>query len=372
MRLLLLRGICLVICLVPHISSAATSVFFERDSYIVENKGTVFQVKALLDGDDNQIGHQTLGEGIYSFGLALFVDGTKASVGSKENIVPVKVLDNDGFDTGLATKVIGTDYVAVAGVIGFDNLLYGPDSATSASGGTWPLIATFTITNLVFSGQSYTMHLGLIPSSHPDLWTYSLVDQTEFVPFDLKIEFGETTIHVGTPPSIATIPDQSGVTNSVMGPIPLDLVDKEWPAADLSITVVSSNPDLLPARNVTFFTQNGIRKMVLTPAENETGSSLVELSIQDDLFTVRTSFMVYVGTGEPAPPRFIEPTFGRDGSFTAGIASTPGVAILIESSTDLQSWVPFRSLQPLSSRSSFEHPEAAGLTHKFFRIKSPP
>ena len=82
-------------------------------------------------------------------------------------------------------------------------------------------------------------------------------------------------------PTISDIPDQSVGEDSVTPPIPFSVGDKETPVGNLVITASSSNPDLVPDGNVLFTGTGTTRTLVVTPAPDQFGTTIITVTVTD-------------------------------------------------------------------------------------------
>jgi subtilisin-like proprotein convertase family protein len=99
-------------------------------------------------------------------------------------------------------------------------------------------------------------------------------------------------------PTISPIPNQIvGQNRSVT--LPLFVGDIETAAGAISLTASSSNPELLPSRGIVFSGAGSTRSLILTPAANRSGETLVRIAVRDsDGGVVTTEFQLVV----QAPP----------------------------------------------------------------------
>lgn len=104
-------------------------------------------------------------------------------------------------------------------------------------------------------------------------------------------EFGPTK---STPPVISSIPYQSIWTNTDTGPIPFTIQDAETPAKELTLSAKASNPDLVPAANITFGGSGKNRTVKIKPVANRTGWSTIWIKVSDGKLSSVSSFVVNV------------------------------------------------------------------------------
>jgi hypothetical protein len=94
-------------------------------------------------------------------------------------------------------------------------------------------------------------------------------------------------------PTISVIADQKTSPGTTLGPIPFDVADDDTAAADLVVSVASSNATVLPLANIVLGGSGPNRTVTLTTAPNQEGTSTVTLRVSDgeggaaaDTFTV--------------------------------------------------------------------------------------
>jgi hypothetical protein len=91
---------------------------------------------------------------------------------------------------------------------------------------------------------------------------------------------GQFTI-VNTQPTITTIAAQTMVMNATLGPLSFTVGDAETAPASLTVSAVSSNPNLFPAGSVVLGGSGVSRNATFTPATNQSGSATIVLSVSD-------------------------------------------------------------------------------------------
>ena len=94
-------------------------------------------------------------------------------------------------------------------------------------------------------------------------------------------------------PTIGSINAQTLSEDTVLS-LPFTIDDTETVATGLSVTTVSSNQTLLPNLNLAISGTGANRILTITPAANQTGTSLVTLTVSDGAVTGTRSFLVTV------------------------------------------------------------------------------
>jgi len=145
-------------------------------------------------------------------------------------------------------------------------------------------------------------------------------------------------LSLGQLPDVATTED----TPSQSVPVRITGGEKKRP---VSFIVKSSNPHLVPEANVQFREAAHETVLVVTPAANEAGKSLISICATDGITTATQSFNVTVTAVNDAPTlsKIPDQVIPEDASmpaipFTAGDVETPAASLIItamSSDTDL-------------------------------------
>ena len=97
-------------------------------------------------------------------------------------------------------------------------------------------------------------------------------------------------------PSISDIPDQFVMVNGTNGPVPFTVDDAETDPFNLTITVGSSNTELVPTSNIVIGGVSSNRTFTITPAADQLGTTTVTISVDDGELTSSKSFLLTVST----------------------------------------------------------------------------
>ena len=180
------------------------------------------------------------------------------------------------------------------------------------------------VASVVFGGSGGTRTITITPASRQSgasTLTVTLTDGHGATESDSFV----VTVNANTPPSIANITDKTATLGSVIGPVSFAVSDAQTAAGNLTLSVSSSNPTLVPVGNVVFGGSGGTRTVTITPAAGQTGSSTLTVTLTDGQgATASDSFMVTVIA--PNTP----PTLSAivDQSVEAG-ASTEAIAFTV-------------------------------------------
>jgi hypothetical protein len=124
-----------------------------------------------------------------------------------------------------------------------------------------------------------------------------------------------TVLPVNTTPTLAaSFTNYHTLVNVALLPIPFTIGDLETPANALEVTASSSNPTIIPESNVIFGGTGTNRTVTITPAANQTGNSVITITVSDLLLSASRSFNVMVVPS--AGVVLFEPFDYPDGSLT--------------------------------------------------------
>jgi hypothetical protein len=96
------------------------------------------------------------------------------------------------------------------------------------------------------------------------------------------------------PPTISAISAQTTNEDTPLGPIAFSVSDVETPAANLTVSGVSSNTTLIPNGNITFSGSGANRTVRVVPAANQSGMALVAVVVSDGVTSTSNLFLVTV------------------------------------------------------------------------------
>ena len=106
--------------------------------------------------------------------------------------------------------------------------------------------------------------------------------------FSVRIE------RLNSPPTMSQIPDLWLLKNRLPPPIPFIIGDAESALEDLTVTVTSSSPDVLPDSGLTLAGSGAIRTLAIDPSNGRAGTSTVTLTVSDGSATASISFGVTI------------------------------------------------------------------------------
>ncbi|MFO1502083.1 MAG: tandem-95 repeat protein [Verrucomicrobiota bacterium] len=106
--------------------------------------------------------------------------------------------------------------------------------------------------------------------------------------------FVVTVRAVNDPPTIGQIGDQGISEDQTLGPIAFTVDDIDTAAGQLTINTSSSNQSLVPASAISIGGAGTARTITVTPAPNQSGSTVIGLVVSDGSLTATTRFSLKV------------------------------------------------------------------------------
>ena len=98
-------------------------------------------------------------------------------------------------------------------------------------------------------------------------------------------------------PTISDIPNQSTPTNTPTAAIPFTIGDTDTAVGSLTLSGASSNPTLVPPGNIVFGGSGASRTVTVSPANNQSGSATLTVSVSDGTNSASDTFVVTVNAG---------------------------------------------------------------------------
>lgn len=130
--------------------------------------------------------------------------------------------------------------------------------------------------------------------------TWSLYVYDFMAPDQGAIEGGwSLMIATVSPPTISGIADQSTPVNTTTPAIPFTIGDAQTAASNLVLTVISSNPGLVPTNNIVFGGSDTNRTITLTPLADQMGTATITVTVIDgDGMSTNDSFVLTVSPAQ--------------------------------------------------------------------------
>ncbi len=125
-----------------------------------------------------------------------------------------------------------------------------------------------------------------------------------------------------TPPTISDLTDKTIVQGTTLGPVSFTIGDAESPLANLTVSVFSSNPTLVPIGNVVLGGSGANRTISVTPVPGMIGNATLTVTVSDEgSLTASDSFALTVTSPPPTMPTAPAKEFsvGRDAGETSTV-----------------------------------------------------
>ncbi|MBI4661783.1 MAG: VCBS repeat-containing protein [Verrucomicrobia bacterium] len=124
------------------------------------------------------------------------------------------------------------------------------------------------------------------------------------------------TVRGNQAPTISSLADQTIPMNASTPELIFSVGDAETPAANLSVTGQSSNPELVPFGSIRFSGTGAVRSVKVSPQTNRFGTAMITVTVNDGSGgTASTSFTVKVAGRSRA--EFVEVDLDTQGDWTA-------------------------------------------------------
>ncbi|ETR67503.1 MAG: hypothetical protein OMM_11526, partial [Candidatus Magnetoglobus multicellularis str. Araruama] len=108
-------------------------------------------------------------------------------------------------------------------------------------------------------------------------------------------EFSTESSFVIGAPEISPITNQSTPENQTITTISFNITDTNTSPCSFNLTLTSSNETLIPLQNISYTCNNNQYTLTITPASNQTGTSMIAIIAQDaDTYSSTTTFELNV------------------------------------------------------------------------------
>lgn len=154
-------------------------------------------------------------------------------------------------------------------------------------------------------------------------------------------------------PAISIIPPQTINEDTVGGPVAFTVQDAETAAGSLTVTALSSNPDLIPDANLVLGGSGANRTLTFTPVANRSGTAAIALTVTDGAFgSSNLTFTVTVNAVNDVPTisaipaqTIVEDTSTGFLSFTIGDVETNAAFLSVSASSSAPQLIPNNRLE---------------------------
>ncbi|QTA90511.1 ExeM/NucH family extracellular endonuclease [Desulfonema magnum] len=143
--------------------------------------------------------------------------------------------------------------------------------------------------------------------------------------------FNITVNDLNEPPALSAIPDQTanfsiaGDTDTHVAAFTIS--DPETPAAHLTLSAESSDPELMPPENIAFTGSGTARDVTLSPMPGISGTVIITVIVSDGELSVSTDFTLTVIRGPVLEESSVEPAYDPDTPLFPGDALTYAAVI---------------------------------------------
>jgi gliding motility-associated-like protein len=154
--------------------------------------------------------------------------------------------------------------------------------------------------NIALFGDNISRTVTITPAANQTGVTTITLTVTDGVA-SASTSFQVTVTPVNDPPTITAVPNQTTGENTPTSAIAFNINDAETTAADLTVSGSSSNTTLVPNANITIEGAGGQRTVVVSPANGQSGTTIITLTVSDGTATVSTTFQLTVTSVNDAP-----------------------------------------------------------------------
>lgn len=155
-----------------------------------------------------------------------------------------------------------------------------------------------------------------------------------------NMTFTVTVNPVNDAPTLAVPGPQTAPEDTVIGPLAVTLGDLESRAADLTLTAVSSDTNLVPNANIRLGGLGADRSISISPATNQSGTATLQLVASDGAASTTNSFTVTFAASNDVPTITFIPdqTVTEDSAlvgipFTIADVETPAGSLILSASS---------------------------------------
>ncbi|HWD92918.1 MAG TPA: Ig-like domain-containing protein [Verrucomicrobiae bacterium] len=139
---------------------------------------------------------------------------------------------------------------------------------------------------------------------------------------DFSNEINYQIAGVNQPPTISSISSLSVTVGQTIAPLAFTINDPDSGPSSLILSVVSSNPGMVPNGNIVFGGSGQNRTLTITPVDGQTGGAEITVTVSDGSLTAQSSFALNI---QPVSSGNHAPTISAiaDQSINAGTAAGP-------------------------------------------------
>ncbi len=168
--------------------------------------------------------------------------------------------------------------------------------------------------SIVFGGSGANRTVTLTPATDESGSAQIVVTVTDEGTRTASTSFQVTVLAPNNPPLISEIPNQQTPMDTATAPIPFVIGDPESAVEDLTLSVSSSEPTIIPEANILLNGSGSNWTVTVTPAAGQLGVATIGISVSDGVFTTTTNFLLTVTLRD----LLVEPFDYPDGSVVDG------------------------------------------------------
>lgn len=205
--------------------------------------------------------------------------------------------------------------------------------------------------NITLGGADADRFVDIEPAANQHGLTTITITVVDPVDGPSQTSFALEVTAVNDTPTISSIPNQETIQNQPTGEIEFTVGDVETDAADLTVTAVSNEQDLVPNSNIELGGSGVNRTINVTPAEGQTGTAQITVSASDGGETGTELFTLTVNANQaptisPIPDQEID----EDAStgiigFTVDDAETPADELVVTAVSSNTTLVPKANIE---------------------------
>jgi hypothetical protein len=148
---------------------------------------------------------------------------------------------------------------------------------------------------IVFGGSASNRTVTVIPNANQSGTTTITLTVTDGGGKTAATSFLLTVLPVNTPPTLSSsFTNYHTLVNTALPPIPFTIGDLESAAEELDVIVSSSNPTVVPEAGLALGGSGANRTLTIRPAANQTGNSVITVTVNDLQLNTSRSFNVMV------------------------------------------------------------------------------
>jgi hypothetical protein len=167
------------------------------------------------------------------------------------------------------------------------------------------------------------------------------------------------------PPTLSAFADLTLLENSFVTGIAFTIDDEETPAAFLTLSVDSSNQELLPSSNIFLGGSGNNRLLGLIPVPDRSGTAKISIAVSDGSASTIRSFLVTVGAS--GVQLGIKRLSAKEVRLT--LNCPPNHPHVVETSNDLVNWTQLSILVSATGSVEFTDPDVQSTQQRFYRAR---